>query len=103
MLDDPNLRIINKVITPYDSDVTSNYAIPASSISGFGAYDTSNAYVDSDGGFYNWYIATAGTGTRSMSSGNTPQSPFEPKGWRLPTGGNGSEFIALIIAIPLQC
>ena len=89
-----NLRIINKVITPYDSDVTSNYAIPASSISGFGAYDTSNAYVDSDGGFYNWYTATAGTGTRSMSSGNTSVS-ICPKGWRLPTGGNGSEFIAL--------
>ena len=89
-----NLRIINKVITPYDSDVTSNYAIPASSISGFGAYDTSNAYVDSDGGFYNWYTATAGTGTYSMSSGKTTVS-ICPKGWRLPTGGNGSEFIAL--------
>ena len=86
-----NLRIINKVITPYDSDVTSNYAIPASSISGFGAYDTSNAYVDSDGGFYTWYTATAGTGTYSMSSGNTTVS-ICPKGWRLPTGGNSGEF-----------
>ena len=90
-----NLRIAGKTITPADSDVTANYTIPASSISGFDAYDTSNAYVDSYGGFYNWYTATAGTGTQSMSSGNTAVS-ICPKGWRLPTGGNSnSEFQAL--------
>ena len=89
-----NLRIINKTITPADSDVTTSYTIPASSISGFSAYDTSNAYVDSDGGFYTWYTATAGTGTQSMSSGNTAVS-ICPKGWRLPTGGDSGEFKAL--------
>ena len=90
-----NLRIINKTLTPADSDVTSNYTIPASSLSGFNAYDTSNAYVDSDGGFYNWYTATAGTGTQSMSSGNTTVS-ICPKGWRLPTGrDSNSEFQTL--------
>ena len=90
-----SLRIINKTITPADSDVMTSYTIPASSISGFSSYDTSNAYVDSDGGFYNWYTATAGTGTYSMSSGNTTVS-ICPKGWRLPTGGNSnSEFQAL--------
>ena len=90
-----NLRIINKTITPADSDVTSNYTIPASSLSGFNAYDTSNAYVDSDGGFYNWYTATAGTGTQSMFSGNTTVS-ICPKGWRLPTGrDSNSEFQTL--------
>ena len=86
-----NLRIINKTITPTDSDVTANYTIPASSTSGFNSFDTSNAYVDSDGGFYTWYTATAGTGTYSMSSGNTTVS-ICPKGWRLPTGGNSGEF-----------
>ena len=86
-----NLRIAGKTLTPTDSDVTSNYTIPASSISGFSAHDTSNAYVDSDGGFYTWYTATAGTGTYSMSSGNTTVS-ICPKGWRLPTGGNSGEF-----------
>ena len=56
-----NLRIINKTLTPTDSDVTSNYTIPASSINGFSSSDTSNAYIDSDGGFlylvyrYRWY------------------------------------------------
>ena len=90
-----NLRIVNKTITPADSDVTANYTIPASSISGFESYDTSNAYIDGGDGFYTWYTATAGTGTQSMSSGNTAVS-ICPKGWRLPTGGNSnSEFQAL--------
>ena len=89
-----NLRIINKTITPADSDVISNYTIPASSISGFdsGAYEASNVYLDSDGGLYKWYTATAGTGTYYMS--NTTVS-ICPKGWRLPTGGNSGEFQTL--------
>ena len=41
------------------------------------------------GNYYNWYAATAGTGTCSMSSGNASSS-ICPKGWRLPTGGSGS-------------
>ena len=93
-----NLRIINKTITPADSDVTANYTIPASSLSGFdlGIYNTSNAYVDSDGGFYNWYTATAGTGTQALSTHdqNTTVS-ICPKGWRLPTSGNNGEFEVL--------
>ena len=90
-----NLRIINKTLTPADSDVTANYTIPASSLSGFdpGIYNTSNAYVDSDGGFYNWYTATAGTGTQALSAqGQNTTVSICPKGWRLPTGGNGGEF-----------
>ena len=90
-----NLRIINKTITPADSDVTANYTIPASSLSGFdlGIYNASNAYVDSDGGFYNWYTATAGTGTQALSThGQNTTVSICPKGWRLPTGGNGGEF-----------
>ena len=89
-----NLRIAGKTITPADSDVISNYTIPASSINGFNFSDTSNAYVNSDGGFYNWYTATAGTGAQSMSSGNTSVS-ICPKGWRLPTGGSSGEFSIL--------
>ena len=89
-----NLRIAGKTITPADSDVTANYTIPDSSISGFdsGAYEASNAYLDSDGGLYKWYTATAGTGTYYMS--NTAVS-ICPKGWRLPTGGNSGEFQTL--------
>ena len=91
-----NLRIINKTITPDNSDVTTNYTIPASSISGFNSFDTSNAYVDSDGGFYTWYTATAGTGTQSFSAqGQNTIVSICPKGWRLPTGGDSGEFKAL--------
>ena len=92
-----NLRIIDKTITPADSDVTANYTIPASSISGFDSYDTSNAYVDGDGGFYTWYTATAGTGTRSLSTYNQDTTvSICPKGWRLPTSRHGNnDFIAL--------
>ena len=91
-----NLRIINKTITPADSNVTANYTIPAPSLSGFSSYDTSNAYVDSDGGFYTWYTATAGTGTRSLSAnGQNTTASICPKGWRLPTSGSSGEFQAL--------
>ena len=91
-----NLRIINKTITLADSDVTSNYTIPVSSLSGFSSYDTSNAYVDSDGGFYTWYTATAGTGIQALSAnGQNTTASICPKGWRLPTGGNNGEFKTL--------
>ena len=91
-----NLRIAGKTITPADSNVTANYTIPASSISGFSSYDTSNAYVDSDGGIYTWYTATAGTGTYALSTqGQNTAVSICPKGWRLPTGGNNGEFKTL--------
>ena len=91
-----NLRIAGKTLTPDDSDVTSNYTIPVSSISGFSSFDTSNAYVNSDGGFYDWYTATAGTGTRSLSTdGQNTTASICPKGWRLPTSGSGGEFQTL--------
>ena len=92
-----NLRIIDKTITPADSDVTANYTIPASSISGFNTDDTSNAYVDSYGGFYTWYTATAGTGTVALSTdGQNAVFSICPKGWRLPTGRYG-EFNTILI------
>ena len=88
-----NLRIAGKTLAPTDSDVTTNYTIPASSLSGFSAYDTSNAYVDNDDGFYTWYTATAGTGTQVFSTrGQNTTVSICPKGWRLPTGGNNGEF-----------
>ena len=88
-----NLRIINKTLTPADSDVTSNYTIPTSSINGFSSSDTSNAYIDSDGGFYTWYTATAGTGTTALTvNGQNTTASICPKGWRLPTSGDNGEF-----------
>ena len=37
------------------------------------------------GTYYNWYAATAGTGTAAMTSGNATDS-ICPKGWKLPAG-----------------
>ncbi len=89
-----NLRIVNKTITPADSDVTGAFTIPASSTSGFSNYDIANAYYSNDasyGAYYSWYAVTAGTGAQSMSSGNAASS-ICPRGWRLPTGGSDGEF-----------
>ena len=90
-----NLRIVNKTITPADSDVTANYTIPASSLSGF---SSSNYYANqvyyanntTNGAYYSWTAATAGTGTSSVTSGDAPSSVC-PKGWKLPpNSGKGS-------------
>ena len=92
-----NLRIINKTITPDDSDVTSNYTIPTSSNIMGSSYNTSRAHLDEMyGGYYIWYTATAGTGTTAMNTpGLSTTSSICPKGWRLPTGEYGGEFQAL--------
>ncbi len=42
------------------------------------------------GVWYNWYAATAGNGTYSLTSGNAA-GDICPAGWRLPTGGSGGE------------
>ena len=47
------------------------------------------------GNLYNWYTATAGTGTQTIGSGG--ENPFEangsicPAGWRLPNNSNSNE------------
>ena len=53
--------------------------------------------IYSMGNYYNWYSATAGTGTYSMTSGNATAS-ICPAGWHLPSGSYG-EFSALDIAM----
>ena len=77
-------------LTPEDSNVTSNYTLPASSTSGFS--DSATAYVYNSGSttcgndspcysYYSYVAATAGT---NPSSGNAT-SDICPKGWRLPS------------------
>lgn len=92
-----NLRLINKTISNADSNLPAGetWTIPASSVSGFSAQNTNNAYLDSTyGGYYSFYTATAGWGTNSVTSGNSPKD-ICPKGWRLPTGGSTGEFNTL--------
>ena len=93
-----NLRIIDKTITPADSDVTANYTIPASSNDGGYSYNTSRTYYLNNiyGGYYVWYTATAGTGTTAITiQGQNAPASICPKGWRLPTGGTSGEFLTL--------
>ena len=42
------------------------------------------------GNYYNWYSATAGRGTYSISAGATAVGDICPAGWHLPYGGNGT-------------
>ena len=51
--------------------------------------------IYSMGNYYNWYSATAGTGTYSMISGNNAKGSICPAGWHLPTGDTDGEFSAL--------
>lgn len=83
-----NLRIVNKTITPSDSDVSTNFTIPTSSTSGFSDTNTASVYYSGNstyGTYYSWYAATAGTGTGSLSTGDASSSVC-PKGWQLPQG-----------------
>ena len=91
-----NLRLVGeKTLTPADSDVVSDYILPASDINGFSAsnYYASQVYYAGDetnGAYYSWTAATAGTGDASLTEGNAPSSVC-PKGWKLPPNyGNGS-------------
>lgn len=57
-------------------------------------YQVSTNSLTGCGYIYNWYTATAGTGTYDLASGNAVAS-ICPAGWRLPTGGNYGEFAVL--------
>lgn len=87
-----NLKIVNKTITSSDSNVSSNFTIPASSTSGFSDNTALNAYVSSNTGYYTWCAATAGTCSSATSSGANATSSICPKGWKLPSGGGSGEF-----------
>lgn len=95
-----NLRLGgSSIITlrPQDSNVSSDWEVPAVQTSGTTAWavDTKHIYSTGSttyGNYYSWYTATAGTGTSSMSSASTsdPTNTTDsicPKGWRLPDGG----------------
>ena len=53
--------------------------------------DNQNSQWYSYGALYNWYTATAGHGTYSVSSSNTIMGgDICPSGWHLPKGNNGN-------------
>lgn len=83
-----------------DSNISATYwDLPAvnTSLPSTSCVDTAYNMSSGDttyGYYYNWYAATAGTGTCSMTSSDAGSS-ICPKGWRLPTGGSSGEFQAL--------
>ncbi|MCR5832906.1 MAG: BspA family leucine-rich repeat surface protein [Candidatus Saccharibacteria bacterium] len=52
------------------------------------------------GSYYNWYTATAGNGTQSVSGTNV-SGDLCPSGWRMPTGQSTGEFGDLYLAMGL--
>ena len=95
-----NLRLCpsdkTTTLTKNDSDVSSDFELPASSTRGFSSNTAQNVYVDSKwGGYYTWCAATAGTCTGLNSDGAKATSSICPKGWRLPIGGSGGDFETL--------
>ena len=81
-----NLNITGgTTLTSAKSNVSSDYALPASSTAGFN--DATEAFVYNDstyGGYYSWVAATAGTNPKSGES----TYDICPKGWHLPTKAN---------------
>ena len=91
-----NMKIINMTITSELSDVESDYTLPASDYDMLANrnFVDKAAYVHEErGGYYNWYTATAGTGYRGAIANAT--ASICPKGWKLPSGGEDSEFATL--------
>lgn len=93
-----NLRIGKDepmTLHPSDTDIFSDYELPASSSKWDQGLNKDGVYVDETyGGYYTVYTATATEGSTTKTSGDVQQS-ICPKGWRLPTGGSDSEFSAL--------
>ena len=100
-------------LTPSDTNITSNYTLPASVDSGF-TDDTSGrtvARINADykdieleyasglknkvGVYYNYCAASAGQICMDSNSGTSATTDICPKGWRLPTGGGSGEFKSL--------
>ena len=103
-----NLRLVgSRTLTSSDSDVSSNFTLPASSTDGWctDATDSScyskSLVLDSGntsyGVYYTHYAATAGTAVYDNSSAGATSS-ICPKGWKLPSSGGSSSDIALLIA-----
>ncbi|MBR2589157.1 hypothetical protein IKE84_02360 [Candidatus Saccharibacteria bacterium] len=99
-----NLRLVgSKTLTSADSNVSSNFTLTASTTSGWCQDAAANCVNKSMvlysgnvnyGTYYNWYAATAGTGTFAKTSGSTSSSVC-PKGWKMPAGGASGDWRVL--------
>ena len=48
------------------------------------------------GNYYNWYAATAGTGTAAMTEGQVATDSICPRGWKLPDNSGSKSFLNLV-------
>ena len=105
-------------LTPANSDVGSNYTLDNKLPDGkFHSYtidgvpyqnNSTEYYCTGDGTasdwescYYNWYTATAGTGTTYIATqGQNVSNSICPAGWILPTSGSGGQFQALYNQYP---
>jgi uncharacterized protein (TIGR02145 family) len=80
-----------------NTDVSASFSLLAAITDGTTSNNTSAQWINagaSYGYLYNWYAATAGTGTANLVSAEATSS-ICPKGWRLPTGGSSGDFALL--------
>jgi uncharacterized protein (TIGR02145 family) len=96
-------------LTPNDSDIATNWTLPVPISNGTDSNGVTAQWIPANangnyycaptgsakcGNLYNWFAATAGTGTPSFTTGNAPSS-ICPAGWYLSTGGASSDFTQL--------
>ncbi len=93
----------SRTLTASDSDVKSNYTLPAPitsltstdfSNSDYYKAQSYNANTANSGNtmYYSWTAATAGAGASSTLTSDSVDTSICPKGWKLPSGGDG-EFL----------
>ncbi len=93
----------SRTLTTSDSDVKSNYTLPAPltspsktdfSESNYYLAQSYNASKANSGNtmYYSWTTATAGAGASSTLTSGSVDTSICPKGWKLPSGGSNEEF-----------
>jgi len=114
MLDNLRLGSSNTILlTPENTNIASDWTLPAGTTSGFTVYDsakinvaykndTTTSYGNGSGKvgvYYNYCAASAGTYCYAEGAG-TGNASYDicPKNWRMPTGGSSGEYQALYTA-----
>ena len=88
-------KLNNRNLTPADTNIATNFSFPSTSYCNTSYYpydgvagDGTPRYCNTNnatwGNLYNWYAATASSGSSNQQSGNALYS-ICPKGWKLPT------------------
>ncbi len=96
-----NLRIVDKAITPANSNVISNYTIPASTSRGWSTTNNETAKNvlydnnETNGAYYTWCLATAAASYRDCVTDGEAFTSICPKGWKLPARADYENLLEL--------